>query len=81
MPLNTACDWRSRPWVRGAVVLLWLLTGSWSAAQDLAQEAGPARSVFDQLDLLVDVRHEIVTQYVEAPDQQAMTEAAFRAMI
>ncbi len=38
-------------------------------------------SVFDQLDLLVDVRHEIVSEYVEQPDARKMTEAAVRAMV
>lgn len=51
-----------------------------AVAPNLAH-AAPAPSAFDQLDLLVDVRHEIVTQYVEAPDQQAMTDAAVRAMV
>ncbi|MEO0965545.1 MAG: S41 family peptidase [Planctomycetota bacterium] len=38
-------------------------------------------SVYEQLDLLVDVRHEIVQNYVEDPDAQALTEAAVRGMI
>jgi carboxyl-terminal processing protease len=42
-----------------------------------ARDAGP----YDQLDLLVDIRHELVEGYVEAPDEQAMIEAAVRGMI
>jgi carboxyl-terminal processing protease len=38
-------------------------------------------SVFDQFDLLVDVRHEIVSQYVEEPDQPQMVQAAVRGMV
>jgi len=38
-------------------------------------------SVFDQLDLLVDVRHEIVQNFVEEPDQEQMVESAVRGMI
>ncbi len=37
--------------------------------------------VFDQLNLLVDVRHELVSEYVEKPDEQKMTQAAVRAMV
>ena len=37
--------------------------------------------VFEQLDLLVDVRHEIVREYVDDLDADEMTEAAVRAMI
>ena len=42
---------------------------------------GRTMSVYDQLDLLVDVRHEVVTHFVERPDETAMVEAAVRAMI
>lgn len=38
-------------------------------------------SAFDQLDLLVDVRHELISNYVEKPDQQKMVEAAVQGMI
>lgn len=38
-------------------------------------------SVYEQLDLLVDVRHEIVTEYVEEPDESKMIDAAVRAMV
>ncbi len=37
--------------------------------------------VFEQLDLLVDVRHEIVSQYVEVPDERKLVDAAARAMV
>ena len=39
------------------------------------------RSVFDQIDLLVDVRHEIVSNYVEEPDEKKMVEIAVRGMV
>ena len=35
----------------------------------------------DQLDALIDVRHLLVTRYVEEPDQQEMIEGAIRGMI
>jgi len=38
-------------------------------------------STFDQLDLLVDIRHELVDSYVTEPDQEKMIEAAVRGMI
>ncbi|MEX0744886.1 MAG: S41 family peptidase [Phycisphaeraceae bacterium] len=38
-------------------------------------------SAFDQLDLLVDIRGELVRNYVEDPDQQKLIEAAIRGMI
>ena len=38
-------------------------------------------SVFDQIDLLVDVRHELVDSYVESPDQEKMVEQAIRGMV
>lgn len=38
-------------------------------------------TVFDQLDLLVDIRHELVSAYVEAPDETEMVEAAVRGMV
>lgn len=38
-------------------------------------------SVFNQLDLLVDVRHQIVREYVEEPDQEKMIEHAVRGMV
>lgn len=37
--------------------------------------------LFDQLNLLVDVRHELVSEYVEQPDEEKLTEAAVRAMV
>jgi len=60
-------------------ILLVALTGALAL---LATETwGERRTVLDQLDLLVDVRHEIVSEYVEEPDEQAMVEAAARAMV
>ncbi len=47
-------------------------------------QAGLARrasSVFEEIDLLVDVRHEILESYVEQPDHEQMVEAAVRAMV
>ncbi len=47
----------------------------------LATLAPGVSSVFDQLDLLVDIRHEIVSQYVEEPEQEEMVRAAVRGMV
>ncbi len=47
----------------------------------LAALARDEMSVFDQIDLLVDIRHEIVSGYVEDPDEKEMVEAAVRGMI
>lgn len=38
-------------------------------------------STFDQLDLLVDIRHELVDSYVTEPDQEKMVREAVRGMI
>jgi len=38
-------------------------------------------SVYDQIDLLLDIRHELVTGYVETPDENKMVESAVRAMV
>jgi carboxyl-terminal processing protease len=38
-------------------------------------------SALDQIDLLVDLRHELATEYVDEPDQQAMIEGAIEGMI
>lgn len=51
--------------------LLLALTNTW-ARQD---------SAFDQLGLLVDVRHELVESYVEKPDAQALTRGAIQGML
>lgn len=55
-----------------AVVLQWLTPISMAKL---------GQSVFDQIDLLVDVRHEIVRGYVEDPDEKKMVETAVRAMV
>lgn len=39
------------------------------------------KSPFEQLDLLVDVRHQIVAEYVEQPDESKMVLSAVRAMV
>lgn len=48
---------------------LWTLTHTYAA------------SVYDQLDLLVDVRHELMQNYVERPDDQELVESAVRGMV
>ena len=55
------------------LLILTLVLGSVS----FAKRSG----LFDQLNLLVDVRHELVSEYVETPDEQKMTQAAVRAMV
>ncbi len=69
-------DWDH--WV--AAMTVWLAV---AVCLGIAPHAVAAQdeNVFDQLDLLVDVRHEIVHSYVEDPDQQKMTEQAVRAMV
>jgi carboxyl-terminal processing protease len=42
---------------------------------------GLYNSVYARLNVLADVRHELVTGYVEQPDQDAMIESAIRGMI
>lgn len=42
---------------------------------------GKNLTAFDQLDLLVDIRHELVRSYVTEPDQERMIEAAVQGMI
>ena len=63
----------AHPMVRALLLsaLLISLSVAWAKQPD----------VFDQWDLLVDIRHELVTSYVEAPDQQDMVEAAVRGMV
>ncbi|MEM6332089.1 MAG: S41 family peptidase [Planctomycetota bacterium] len=55
----------------GAAVLVLAVTQSWARSAD----------VYERLDLLVDVQHEIVNHYVEDPDAEALAEAAVRGMI
>ncbi|MEX0778012.1 MAG: S41 family peptidase [Phycisphaeraceae bacterium] len=47
----------------------------------VARSLGRNPSALEQIDLLVDIRHEIVTQYAETPDQQKMAQEAVRAMV
>jgi len=47
----------------------------------VAQTFGSRSKSWDQLDLLVDVRHELVNEYVEEVDQQRLAEHAVRAMV
>lgn len=44
-------------------------------------EDSPVLDVYSQLDLLVDIRHELVNNYVEDPQQAELVEAAVRGMI
>jgi carboxyl-terminal processing protease len=53
------------------VAALVLLTNTFAQRSD----------VFNQLDLLVDVRHELMRNYVEEPDAQKMTRAAVEGMV
>ncbi len=61
-----------RSWIVPGAVLLAIGAGSLWAKSD---------TVYDQIDLLVDVRHELVRGYVEPPNQQKMVENAVRAMV
>ncbi len=63
----------------GGLIGLMAMVGLWTVApESLARLGG---GVFNQIDLLVDVRHEIVSSYVEVPDQERMIEEAVRAMV
>lgn len=60
------------------------LTAAFLAGAVLAQPAitlARKTNVFDQIELLVDIRHEIVNEYVEEPDQTRMTEQAVKGMV
>ncbi|MCC7192822.1 MAG: S41 family peptidase [Phycisphaeraceae bacterium] len=67
----------SNPWVRVATYVI--LAGALLVivSETVARRGG----VFDQLDLLVDVRHQIVGGYVEKPDEKKMMESAVRGMV
>lgn len=58
-------------------VLVGLLVINLIVVQSLAWRTG----VFEQLDLLIDVRHELVNEYVEVPDEKKMVDAAVKAMV
>ncbi|MCC7146210.1 MAG: S41 family peptidase [Phycisphaeraceae bacterium] len=47
----------------------------------VTEAATKRSSAFEQLDLLVDIRHEILSEYVEEPDQEKMVQNAARAMV
>lgn len=64
--------------IAGVFALTGLATLFWVVPGSLAR---PGYDVFDQIDLLVDVRHEIVRHYVEQPDERKMIEQAVRAMV
>ena len=60
-------------------VALTAVCGLLTLAPDSVARVG--KSAFDQIDLLVDIRHEIVSSYVEEPDENKMAESAVRAML
>jgi carboxyl-terminal processing protease len=66
-----------RPWYKVLALLCLVLSCFLLVRQTLGRRAG----VMDQLDLLVDVRHQIVTEYVEKPDENRMVQEAVRAMV
>ncbi len=60
--------------VAAMAVLLFLLVGdkgAWARSAD----------VLRQIDLLIDMRHELATEYVDEPDQELMVEGAINGMI
>lgn len=67
---------RPRPWHLALIViataLMVFLTDAWAAKQ---------AETYKQLDLLVEIRHELVENYVEAPDQLELVEAAVQGMV
>ncbi|MFP4143917.1 MAG: S41 family peptidase [Phycisphaeraceae bacterium] len=66
---------------RGVPVSLALILVVLAAVQLAASSTGIFDSVIDQLDLLVDVRHQIVENHVEEPDEEAMIRSAVQGMI
>ncbi len=64
---------------RVTVMLLTLITGCVLVlvSQTLARRTG----AFEQIDLLADIRHLIVSGFVEEPDQEQMIESAVRGMV
>jgi carboxyl-terminal processing protease len=60
-----------------AIVVLSALLMANVVVHTMAQRNG----VFEQLDLLVDLRHQLVTECVEPPDEKKMIDAAARAMV
>ncbi len=69
--MNKPTVWRLAL-IIAATGLMVVLTDAWAAKQ---------ADVFKQLDLLVEVRHELVENYVEAPDQVDLVEAAVQGMV
>lgn len=65
--------------IAGRVLFLAVLLGlSFTMASSWA---GRRATALEQLNILVDIRHELVSAHVEAPDEEAMIEAAVRGMI
>ncbi len=69
--MNKSTAWRLAVIVTLTAVMV-LLTDALAAKQ---------ADVFKQLDLLVEVRHELVESYVEEPDQLGLIEAAVQGMV
>lgn len=65
------------PWIRVATYSLLAGTLLVLVSETVARRGG----VFDQLDLLVDIRHQLVGGYVEKPDETKMMESAVRGMV
>jgi len=68
---------RTRKFSLMILVLLLIANVLFWAPHSLARRA----STFEQLGLLVDLRHELVEGYVKEPDQKKLVEAAVRGMI
>jgi carboxyl-terminal processing protease len=69
--MNNSTAWRLC-FIVVLTALMVALTDAWAAKQ---------ADVFKQLDLLVEVRHELVENYVEDPDQLELIEAAVQGMV
>ncbi len=68
----------NRRWILGFFTIALGIVLSVRVADTLARREG---DVLSQIDLLVDVRHEVVQGYVEEPDQKKMITEAVRAMV
>ncbi len=69
--MNKTTAWRLT-FIVALTALMVALTDAWAAKQ---------ADVFKQLDLILEVRHELVESYVEEPDQLELIEAAVQGMV
>lgn len=64
-----------------AVFVVAIMATVFTTAMQAETEPQSELNLYEQLELLVDIRHELVNNYVEAPKQTELVEAAVRGMI